>query len=148
MQLEARRPRVFIAEDDATILDLLRTRLELAGYETVWARDGREALPAIQAAQPAGVILDIGLPLMDGFEVLTRLQAMPACRDIPVMMLTARHAAADVRRALDLGARDFLTKPFSDAILLARVARLVRGRVRMVDRGGGAGSSKAATWEV
>lgn len=139
--------RIFIVEDDPHILDLLRTRLEIAGYDTRWARDGGEAFHAIPVAQPAGVILDIGLPSMDGFEVLRRLQACPTSKDIPVMMLTARHAAADVRHALDLGARDFLAKPFSDQVLLARVARLIRRHTPVVARPPTNGASGLA-WEV
>ncbi len=126
---DARKPRIFVAEDDRDVLDLILTRLTLAGYMTAHARDGHEALRGIAAARPAGIILDINMPNLDGFGVLERLSAAaPAGPKTPVMVLTARHAPDDVQRALSMGARDFLTKPFQDAQLLARVARLIRAR--------------------
>ena len=76
---------------------------------------------------PQGVILDIGMPFMDGFGVLSALQASAKLRPTPVLVLTARNAADDVKRAIRLGAKDYMTKPFDDARLLSRVARLVRG---------------------
>jgi len=123
---DARLPRIVVAEDDPAILDLVRTRLEIAGYETFYARDGFRALEKIIAVQPAGVVLDINMPGLDGFGVLTRLKRDPRTRDIPVLVLSARNAGEDVARCVKLGAKDYLTKPFEDRMLLARVARLVR----------------------
>jgi DNA-binding response OmpR family regulator len=118
--------RIFIAEDDAGILDLLRIRLELAGYSTSHARDGQAAIVAITTCAPDAVILDIGLPTRNGFEVLQNIRAHRRTRDVPVLMLTARHENSDVQRAILAGAQDYLAKPFDDQMLLARVARLVR----------------------
>ncbi len=120
------RPRVVVAEDDPSILDLLCTRLEIAGYHTAYARDGVQALDAIRNVQPAGVLLDINMPKLDGFGVLAQLQRDPHARQVPVLVLSARNAAGDVKRCLGLGAKDYLTKPFSDNMLLSRVARLIR----------------------
>lgn len=119
-------PRIFIAEDDDGILDLLRIRLELAGYSTSYARDGLDALTAIANIVPDAVILDIGLPTRDGFEVLRGMRVSTRLRNIPVLMLTARHDSSDVQRAIQSGAQDYLAKPFDDQKLLVRVARLVR----------------------
>ncbi|CAN5464494.1 hypothetical protein BH10PSE4_BH10PSE4_40520 [soil metagenome] len=128
MPLEARRRRIFIAEDDRNLLELLTTRLGLAGYDTAFGRDGWEALEGIHATCPAAIVLDVNMPRLDGFGVLRHLKKSPSVADIPVMMLTARNAPGDIKAALALGARDYLAKPFEDAMLLARVARLLRPR--------------------
>lgn len=133
-QPEARKGRVFVAEDDRGVLDLIVTRLTLAGYDTAYGRDGWEAVQGIQQTRPAAVVLDINMHSLDGFGVLDALRKKLPLAPIPVMVLTARNAPGDVQRALALGARDFLTKPFDDAQLLARVARLLRPRPRVVAR--------------
>jgi DNA-binding response OmpR family regulator len=118
------KPRILIADDDPNIRELIRTRLNANGYEAHTVRDGAEALSQILALRPDGVVLDINMPHMDGFGVLEAL--MEQGRRLPVLVLTARHAADDVRRAVSLGAKDYLTKPFTEAQLQARVARLLR----------------------
>lgn len=123
--LEPPKAKVVVAEDDPGILELIRIRLELAGYHTFYARDGRRAMDAVRSIQPHCVVLDIGLPQMDGFEVLRSIKTDPALKHIPVLMLTARHLESDVQRALAGGAQDYLTKPFDDKKFLQRVARLV-----------------------
>ncbi|HYE44456.1 MAG TPA: response regulator transcription factor [Caulobacter sp.] len=126
MLYEKARARVLIVEDDEAVSMLLETRLGLAGYSTCRTGAGWAGLQAMQEFQPDGVILDINLPGLDGFGVLETKLTRSAIRHIPVMMLTARHAAPDIRRALALGAKDYLAKPFDDQQLLARVGRLVR----------------------
>jgi DNA-binding response OmpR family regulator len=128
MPLEARRRRIFIAEDDRNLLELLTTRLSVAGYDTAFGRDGWEAIDGIHSTRPDAIILDVNMPRLDGFGVLRHIRKSPLVANIPVMMLTARNAPGDVKEALALGARDYLAKPFSDALLLARVARLLRSR--------------------
>ena len=128
MRPEASHRRIFIAEDDRSVLELLTTRLGLAGYDTVYGRDGWEALDGIHSTHPAAIILDVNMPRLDGFGVLHHLRKSPRVAHIPVMMLTARNAPGDIKEALALGARDYLAKPFTDAQLLARVARLLRPR--------------------
>ncbi|MGA0603217.1 response regulator [Caulobacter sp. KR2-114] len=122
------RPRIVVADDSEPILELVVTRLELAGYQTFAARTGLQAMRTITEVQPQGVILDINMPGMDGFAVLMALKAASRTREIPVLMLTGSNAQADVRRALSCGARDYLAKPFDDQLLLTRVARLLRSR--------------------
>jgi two-component system OmpR family response regulator len=120
------RVSIVVAEDDPSICDLIRTRLELDGYDVHTAHDGPEALERIFAVQPRGVVLDINMPGLDGFGVLEALRATDDFIIPPVLFLTARHLAGDISRALSLGAKDYLTKPFTEADLTARVARLLR----------------------
>jgi two-component system OmpR family response regulator len=125
---EARVPRIFIAEDDESILDLLVTRLRIAGYHTAHERDGLAALEAIKRSPPNACILDVNMPGLDGFSVLKRLRAGPLTAHVPILILTARRAPDDIKTAIRLGATDYLSKPFNDEQLLARVARLLRKR--------------------
>jgi DNA-binding response OmpR family regulator len=118
------RHRILVAEDDHDVRELIRTRLNSAGFDVHTARNGAEALARISAVQPDAMVLDINMPEMDGFSVLEALRKRD--RLFPVLILTARHAADDVRRAVSLGAKDYLTKPFTEAQLMARVARLLR----------------------
>ena len=130
MPPEPRPTRIFIAEDDRNLLELLTTRLSLAGYDTAFGRDGWETLDGVHSTRPAAIVLDVNMPRLDGFGVLRHLRKSPQVAQIPVMMLTARNAPGDIKEALALGARDYLAKPFTDAQLLARVARLLRPRLR------------------
>lgn len=125
---EPRAPRIFIAEDDDLILDLLVTRLRIAGYHTAQEKDGLAALEAVRRAPPNACILDVNMPRMDGFQVLKRLKADPLTAHVPVLILTARRAPDDIKTAIRLGATDYLSKPFDDEQLLARVARLLHRR--------------------
>lgn len=120
------KPCILVAEDDRGVRDLIRTRLEMAGYAVHTATNGTEALGRIRQLRPHAMVLDISMPLMDGFGVLETLKADVEQRRVPVLVLSARHGAADVRRAVGLGAKDYLTKPFSESQLVARVARLLR----------------------
>ncbi|PZQ58135.1 MAG: response regulator [Phenylobacterium zucineum] len=127
MALSARPDqRILVVDDDLMMRELLATRLTIAGYETFLARDGREAINALREQRPAAMVLDINMPVLNGFGVLEHLDASGSIDSVAVMVLTARNQTADVKRALQLGARDFLTKPFDDNQLLTRVARLMR----------------------
>ncbi|MBW8304496.1 MAG: response regulator [Brevundimonas sp.] len=120
------KSRILVVDDDPMILELLVTRLELAGYQVVTARDGHEALKRIAAAQPHAMILDVNMPRLDGFGVLRHLKSTERGQSLPVMVLTARYQASDVQEAIRLGAKDFLAKPFTDNQLFLRVGRLLR----------------------
>lgn len=122
---EPRRPRILVVEDDPMVLELITTRLDLAGFQTFYARNGREGLNRLQEIRPDGLVLDINMPLMDGFAVLSHLKAYGG-QCPPTLILTARNKPEDVKTAIALGARDFLAKPFRDDQLIARVGRLVR----------------------
>jgi two-component system OmpR family response regulator len=116
--------RLLIAEDDQVLGDGLTQVLRGAGYVVDWARDGVDADAALTQLEYDAVILDLGLPRMDGLEVLRRLRARGM--NIPVMILTARDSVADKVSGLDVGADDYLVKPFDVAELEARVRALVR----------------------
>jgi two-component system OmpR family response regulator len=94
--------RILVAEDDSGIRDIIRIRLQAAGYEVDVARNGVEALAKIKTSRPSAMILDINMPEMDGFGVLESMAGH--IQRVPVLVLTARHAAEDVRRAIGLGA--------------------------------------------
>jgi DNA-binding response OmpR family regulator len=119
-------PVVLVAEDDADILLLVATRLRRDGLAVVTATDGEEALALARERRPAVAVLDIGLPGLDGLELLTRIRADEALRDTRVLLLTARAQEADVRRGFDAGADAYVKKPFSPAELSARVLALIQ----------------------
>lgn len=121
---EAARRRVLVVDDEPSVLELITTRLDIAGYETFYARDGYEAVARLSELRPAALILDINMPRLDGFGVLRQMKQTDAASRIATMVLTARNQPDDVRQAILLGARDFLAKPFNDQQLLTRVARL------------------------
>jgi len=118
-------PVVLVVDDDELVRDLLRIRLELDGLMPVMARDGIEAITLLSSHRPAAMLLDVSMPRMDGFQVLETLRSAGRVPP-PTLMLTARNAVEDVRKAIGLGAKDYLAKPFNDQLLLRRVRRLLR----------------------
>ncbi|MFN6934365.1 MAG: response regulator transcription factor [Tsuneonella sp.] len=118
---------VLIADDEPLLTELLEFRLGARGYETVIARDGREALARLDDSMPRAVVLDMMMPVHNGLEVLRRMRASKLHAETPVIMLTARRGEADVVGALELGANDYLVKPFLPEELLIRLARLLAG---------------------
>jgi DNA-binding response OmpR family regulator len=117
--------RVLIVEDDADIADVLRRSLRNEGYEVRTSADGAEALDLAAGFMPDLVVLDLGLPGMDGVEVCKRLRSDG---DVPILMLTARAETEDRVVGLDSGADDYLVKPFERQELLARIRALLRRR--------------------
>lgn len=117
---------ILVVEDDAPIRQLIRARLRMAGYDVHTARNGNEAIKRILELSPDAMVLDINMPEIDGFGVLETMRSRPDFPRPATMVLTARHAEEDVRQALSLGAKDYLTKPFNEVQLLSRVARLLR----------------------
>ncbi|MFD9791020.1 response regulator transcription factor [Streptomyces sp. NPDC059070] len=115
--------RILIVEDEPDVAAALRVLLGRAGYEVVAAADGREGLRRLFADAPDLMVLDIGLPGLDGWQVLERTRDMT---DLPVLLLTARGAESDRVRGLRAGADDYLPKPFGNEELLARVEALLR----------------------
>jgi DNA-binding response OmpR family regulator len=120
-----RQARVLIVEDDDDIAQVLQRSLRLEGYETRIAGDGEAALGAANDFVPDLVVLDLGLPKLDGMDVARRLRAAD---DVPILMLTARDALAARVEGLDAGADDYLVKPFERQELLARLRALLRRR--------------------
>lgn len=115
--------KVLVVDDDLELRGLIGFALRQAGYLVAEAGDGRRALEVFEREQPQLVILDVNLPGLDGFEVCRRLRETSR---VPVMLLTVRNTEEDEVRGLDLGADDFLTKPFSPRTLLARARALLR----------------------
>ena len=115
--------RILVVEDDARIADLIAKNLEAAGFECVQARDGDRALAEVAKLKPALIVLDLGLAGLDGVEVTRRVRRDS---DVPILMLTARSSESDKLLGLEVGADDYVTKPFSTAELVARVRALLR----------------------
>ena len=123
------KPTILVAEDESALLTLLRYNLERAGYRVLEARDGEEALLIAAEETLDLVILDWMMPQLSGIEVCRRLRGRQETRNVPIIMLTARGEETDRVRGLDIGADDYLTKPFSMSELLARLRALLR-RIR------------------
>jgi two-component system alkaline phosphatase synthesis response regulator PhoP len=119
-------PRILVADDDAQIARLVRSYLEQAGFIVLTAADGEQALHAIRHERPDLVVLDVMMPKRDGFALTRLLRADEQLAGIPILMLTARVEDADKLHGLDLGADDYLTKPFNPLEVVARVRALLR----------------------
>ncbi len=122
----ASRKKVLIVDDEKDIVDLLAYNLARNGYETIMAGDGNDALESAAKSAPDLIILDLMLPGIDGTEVARRLKADARTTNIPIIMLTAKGEETDVVVGLTLGADDYVTKPFSMKVLLARVGSVLR----------------------
>jgi DNA-binding response OmpR family regulator len=120
--------RILLAEDEQQIGDMVAFKLANSGHQVVRVVDGEAALAAAERDSPDVIILDVMMPLVDGFAVLGRLKANPDLRTIPVIMLTARGEERDVLSGLQAGAADYIVKPFSLKELLARVEVALRRR--------------------
>lgn len=117
--------RVLVADDEPHIGRIIQLKLEQGPYEVTLVSDGRAALELLQGDGPIDVVLlDIMMPYASGLEVLAEARRLPHRRETPIIILTAKGQDADRRQALDLGATDFFTKPFSPKKLLARVDEL------------------------
>jgi two-component system response regulator MprA len=117
---------VLVVDDDRAVRDSLRRALRLADYEVLVAADGMEAIAQVERRAPDAIVLDVMMPGVDGFGVVRRLRQDG--RDTPVLMLTARDAVTDRVTGLDVGADDYLVKPFALEELLARLRVLLRRR--------------------
>jgi len=127
------RPCVLVVDDERSLVDILRENLERAGYRVEVAFDGEEAAQAIRGDGHHLVVLDVMLPYLDGYALCAALRAKS---DVPVLMLTAKGTEEDKLRGFEVGADDYLTKPFSMPELLARIRALLRRRVRDGEPGG------------
>lgn len=123
---------ILVAEDQAPIRNLIEYKLRNSGYTVVSVEDGIAALERARQLNPDLILLDIMMPLMTGFEVLAALKEVDATKSIPILLVTAQTKEEDVVKGLELGADDYITKPFSPNELAARVkAVLLRsGKVR------------------
>lgn len=119
-------PKILIADDRPDFVQLLRDLLTVEGYQVVTAENGREALETIYQCAPDLVLLDLNMPVMDGYEVCHQIKTDPATADIPVLMLTAWADPEYRVKGLELGAEDYLAKPFEHRELLARIQTRLR----------------------
>jgi two-component system, OmpR family, phosphate regulon response regulator PhoB len=124
--LPGTRPTILVVEDEIPLLTLLRYNLEKQGFRVEEAADGQEALVRVAEGKPDLVLLDWMLPALSGLEVCRQLRRRPATRDLPIIMVTARTEDQDAVRALDIGADDYIAKPFAMDGLMARIRALLR----------------------
>lgn len=133
---------LLIVDDNLQNLELMQAYLEELDCPVRTARDGLEAIEAIEREQPDVVLLDVMMPRMSGFQVCAKLKTTPGTRDIPIIMVTALNELGDVEKAMESGADDFVTKPVNKTELVLRVKsllqlRLLRRRMRGLSGGGG-----------
>lgn len=117
--------RILIVEDDAAIRDLLARRLEMAGYEIVFAEDGVRAILASVNAAPDLILMDMGLPILNGWQATERIKKRPETSTIPIIALTAYALSEDRYRALNIGCDDFEAKPIDFDRLIRKIERLL-----------------------
>jgi two-component system alkaline phosphatase synthesis response regulator PhoP len=122
----AHQKTILIVEDEQDILQLVKLYLEKEGFRTATAINGIEALKKVKEEKPALIVLDLMLPEIDGLEVCKRLRSVPDTAMLPIIMLTAKAEESDTVIGLELGADDYVTKPFSPKALVARVKALLR----------------------
>jgi DNA-binding response OmpR family regulator len=122
-----RTPTILVADDEEDLRELVAYRLTRSGYHVIGAGDGQEALELAAARTPDLMVLDVMMPKLDGYELTRRVRAEAALRSIPVILLTARSQESDIDRGFEVGADDYLKKPFNPDELVARV-RAVLGR--------------------
>ncbi|MEA2465724.1 MAG: two-component system, cell cycle response regulator DivK [Acidobacteriota bacterium] len=119
--------KILIVEDNEMNRDMLSRRLERKGYQIVFAVDGEQAIAVAQASAPDLILMDMSLPLVDGWEATRRMKAMEAIRHIPIIALTAHAMANDRDKALEAGCDDYDTKPIELPRLLAKMEALLPG---------------------
>lgn len=124
------KERILVVDDEEDILELVRFNLAREGYEVLCAMSGEEALEEARKKLPDLVVLDLMLPGIDGLEVARALKREAGTKEIPVIMVTAKGEEADVVTGLELGADDYVTKPFSPRILVARVKAVLRRKTK------------------
>jgi two-component system catabolic regulation response regulator CreB len=127
----ALKPRILLVEDESGIADTLQYVLATDGFTPVWCSTAEEAIRQFQAEPPALAVLDVGLPDLNGFELFRRLQALPGGSQVPMIFLTARSDEIDRVVGLELGADDYIAKPFSPRELVARVRSILRRSSRL-----------------
>lgn len=127
----ATKPRILIVEDESGIADTLQYVLSTDGFAPVWASTAEDAIAQFKAEPPALAVLDVGLPDLNGFELFRRLQALPGGSQVPMLFLTARSDEIDRVVGLELGADDYIAKPFSPRELVARVRTILRRSARV-----------------
>lgn len=135
--------KILIIEDEEDILELIRYNLEKEGFQAVCAAEGGKGLHLAQAETPDLILLDLMLPEVSGHEICKRLKADSGTRDIPIIMVTAKGEESDIVKGLESGADDYITKPFSPRVLIARVKTVLRRRGDSASEGNVQGSNNS-----
>ncbi len=118
--------KVLVIEDEYHIWKIIEYKLKKEKHDPTWASDGLKALEILEGTKPDLIISDIMIPYLDGIQILKKIKMNDKLKDIPVIMLTSRAREKDVVKGLELGAHDYLTKPFSPAELILRVNRILK----------------------
>jgi len=118
--------KILIVDDNPDLIALLKVRLKTFGYEVVTADNGHKCLEKAREENPDLILLDILMPSMDGFQALKELKEDAKTKSIPIIMLTAKDQLSDVAKANDLGAADFIVKPFDYRVLLEKIKKVVK----------------------
>ena len=118
--------KVLVIEDDDHIWKLIEYKLKKENHELIWASDGLKALEILKESKPDLIISDIMVPYMDGIQILKEIKANDELKDIPVIMLTSKAQEKDIVKGLELGAQDYMAKPFSPAELILRVNKTLK----------------------
>ncbi len=121
INLDNTRPKILIVDDEPYNVDYLEQELEDLDYDTVAGNNGQEALILTETESPDVILLDVQMPVMDGFQALTILKSDPQTRDIPVIIISAAHDMDNVIKGIEMGAEDYLPKPFDPTLLRARI---------------------------
>jgi len=130
------RETILVVEDDENIQQLVGYNLAKAGFHVVYADNGEQALSVIKRERPELIILDLMLPGLNGLEVCKLVRKDPKSKNLPIVMLTAKSEENDITAGLDLGADDYITKPFSPKILISRVKAALRRKEGLSEEGG------------
>jgi two-component system, OmpR family, alkaline phosphatase synthesis response regulator PhoP len=128
------KEKILVVDDEEDILELIRYNLSREGYKVLCASSGEESLKVTSAEHPDLILLDIMLPGIDGLDVAKRLKGDDTTRKIPIMMLSAKGEESDIVTGLEIGAEDYITKPFSPKVLVARIRAALRRAVKDVPR--------------
>jgi len=125
-----KRIPILIIEDDAELKELLEYNLRLEGFEVYWAKQGAAGLKLARKTRPEVILLDWMMPGMDGLEVLSELKYSRKTNDIPVFMMTAKNKIGDIDRAFEIGADDYITKPFK----LMQLGKIIREKLAKLEK--------------
>jgi two-component system alkaline phosphatase synthesis response regulator PhoP len=125
------KEKILVVDDEEDILELLKYNLSREGYQVSCTTSGEKTLSLVETETPDLILLDLMLPGMDGLEVARQLKDKPNTKNVPIVMLTAKGEESDIVTGLELGADDYVTKPFSPRILLARVRAVLRRRKKV-----------------
>lgn len=118
--------KILVIEDEPTLFKLMDRKLKKAGYVTVWAKDGEEALELLKKEKPDLVLADVMIPYINGLDVLKQAKEDPDTCDIPFILLSAKSQDADILAGLELGSEDYITKPFNPDEVLIKVQRILK----------------------